>query len=290
MRRQSGSQITGREGERWFQSRIPAEWSVQKPADDFGTDCIVAIGDSKNLTPYEFGVQVKSSANFKMVRNHIVLPRISREEIEYWSGKFIPTLIVAFDTKDKVGFFEWISNLVSITEFRSNRSTFYLHIDRNRQFSDRCWEVIKGEVIRFHNEFSIAMKGSKEIIPLATNLASLLRNLCVSRMADVSVRDEQVAYVTAQAWTHPEVIRQLDRFIPGVDPESLAAQKLKIFRDAYMDTCKEIFHEFERQLNEKNVHWIMMKKGPLAEAKLVELTARLSSCVSGLLAHIHQFD
>lgn len=290
MRRQSKSQIVGREGERWFESNLPPEWSIQRPIDDFGLDGIVAVGDSTHLTPYEFGVQIKSSSHFNLVRNHVVVPNISRDAIEYWARKFFPTLLVAYDTKSKIGYFEWISNLVDLNEIQSAKKSFYLHIPRERVVCGKCWAVVQDELKSFHREFSTALRGAREIIPLATRLAGLLRNLCMSKMADVTIRDQQFLYVTAQAWTHEEVIRQLDRFIPNVDPASMAAHNLQKFRDFYMNGCKLIFHDFEKQYREADVHWIMMKKLPEAESTLNELTAMLADCVSGLLGHIDRTD
>jgi hypothetical protein len=288
MRRQSRSQIIGREGERWFESVLPPEWSIQRPLDDFGLDGIVAVGDSKHLTPYEFGVQVKSSSHFNVVRKHIVVPRIPREAIEYWARKFFPTLLVAYDTKQKLGHFEWISNLVSLGDFQSGKKSFYLHIPADRVICDECWPVIKGELERYHQEFSAALRGAREIIPMAASFAGLLRNLCTSKLANLAIRDQQILYTCAQAWTHEEVVRQLDRFIPEVDPASVAAHNLQRFRESYVAGCNLIFRDFEKSYANPDVKWIMMKNLPEAEPTLDELTAMLAECVSGLLGHISE--
>lgn len=290
MRRQSKSQIVGREGERWFESVLPPEWSIQRPIDDFGLDGIIAVGDSTHLTPYEFGVQIKSSLHFNFVRSHVVVPKISRDEIEYWTRKFFPTLLVAYDTNQKIGYFDWISNLVGLREMQSGKRLFYLHIRSERVVRGECWAVIKDELKRFHREFSIAVRGAREIIPLAASLAGLLRNLCKSKMADVTKIDQQHLYATVQAWTHEEVIRQLDRFIPDVDPASMAASNLQRFRDSYMDGCKLIFHDFEKQYLNPDVKWILMKKLPESESTLNELTAMLADCVRGLLGYVDRLD
>ena len=106
--------------------------------------------------------------------------------------------------------FQIFSNL---DEMQSGKNSFYLHIRSERVVCGECWTVVKDELKHFHREFSIALRGAREIIPLAASLAGLLRNLCMSKMADVTIRDQQILYITAQAWTHEDVIRQLDRFI-----------------------------------------------------------------------------
>lgn len=290
MRRQSKSQIIGREGERWFQAVLPPEWSMQRPIDDFGLDGIVAVGDNTHLTPYEFGVQIKASSRFNVVRSCIVVPRVPREAIDYWARKFFPTLIVAYDTTRKVGYFDWVSNLVDLAQLQSKNRYFYLYIRTERVVGGECWAVITDELKNFHREFSRALRGAREIIPVAATLAGLLRNLCTSKMADLEVRDELMLYTMAQAWTHEEVIRQLDRLIPNVEPGSVAASNLSNFRSAYLAGCKAIFRDFEKQLSVEGVKWIMMKKLPDAEPILNELTAMLADCVSGLLSYVDRAE
>ncbi len=285
MRKQSQAQITGREGERWFASVLPPEWSIQRPLEDFGLDGIVAVGDSAHVTAYEFGVQIKSSTQFNRVRDHVVVPRISRDTVIYWSKKFFPTLLVAYDARRKIGYFDWVSNLVERGDLLSSKEHFYLHIPQARIISSECWATIKAELIKFHDEFSTALRATNEILPIATEFATMLRNLCLSNTSNRLEREGEVIYSTTQAWTHVEVIRRLDQLMPNIATGSIAERNLRIFRDLYFAECDKIFMNFS-QLCEKDsgVGWIMMKKN--SEAVLKELTAMLAECVSGLLRHI----
>lgn len=285
MRKQSRAQIVGREGERWFASVLPAEWSIQRPPEDFGLDGIVAIGDSAHVTPYEFGVQIKSSSQFKTVRGHVVVPQISRDAVVYWSKKFFPTLLIAYDAKMKAGYFEWVSNLVNRDDLLSGKEYFYLHIPQSRIVSPDCWATIKAELIRYHDEFAMALSAANEILPVATEFATMLRNLCLSTTANRSQRDGQVLYTTTQAWTHIEVIRRLDQLMPTIAPGSVAERNLRNFRDFYFGECDKIFMNFSQLCKgDDEAGWIMMKKD--SEVALNELTAMLADCVSGLLRHI----
>ena len=199
MRKQSKSQIIGREGERWFDSVLPPEWSIQKPLDDFGIDGIVAVGTETHLSPVEFGVQIKSSTHFNTVGGKIVVPKISKDELLYWSRKFYPTLFLAYDTKRKIGYFDWISNITSSDDLRKNQDFFYLHINAKRVVTDECWPRLKAELEAFHAQFSEAFHAKFELLPVTTALASLLRNLCASALADKATQDGLVLYATAQA-------------------------------------------------------------------------------------------
>ncbi len=285
MRKQSSAQITGREGERWFASVLPPEWSIQRPPDDFGLDGIVAVGTPTHVTSYEFGVQVKSSTGFKLVRDHVVVPRIPYDTILYWSAKFFPTLLVAYDTKKQVGYFEWISNLVGPKELEARKSELYLHIPRTRMISSDCWTVIEAELKEFHWEFSKALQASREILPVASQFATLLRNLCFSNMADQSDSGNKMIYMTVQSWTHIEVVRCLDALLPKITRGSVAAKNLTFFRDAYFRVCDKLFLNFADLCREEpNSDWIMVKKE--SQPLLNELTAMLSECVDGLLRHV----
>jgi hypothetical protein len=95
-------------------------------------------------------------------------------------------------------------------------------------------------------------------------------------MADMTISDQRLLYMTAQAWTHEKVIRQLDRFITNVNSESMTARNLQKFRDSYMHGCKLTFRDFEEQYRNTYVKWIMMKKLTDPESTLNELTAKLA--------------
>ena len=156
MRKQSKAQVIGREGERWFHSVLPPEWSIQKPLDDFGIDGIVAVGTQAHLSPIEFGVQIKSSSRFKIIDRKLIVPRISRDELLYWSRKFYPTLIIAYDTRAKRGYFDWISNVSSLGDLQKRQDYHYIHISVDRIVTDDCWPLIKSELEAFHAQFSEA--------------------------------------------------------------------------------------------------------------------------------------
>ena len=275
MRKQSKAQIIGREGERWFHSVLPPEWSIQKPLDDFGIDGIVAVGTETHLSPVEFGVQIKSSSQFKTVGKKIVVPNIGKDELLYWSRKFYPTLLIAYDTKRKVGYFDWICNISSPEDLRKNQDFFYLHIDSARVVSHDCWPRLKAELEAFHMQFANAFHAKFELLPVIITLASLLRNLCASTMADKETRDGLMLYVTAQAWTHIEVITQLDLLIPKTAPDSLLKRILAELRKAYFGKCDQIFLDFSKLVQSSDATWIMMKKPEHSGVVLNELTAML---------------
>lgn len=284
MRKQSKAQIIGREGERWFSSILPPEWSLQRPIDDFGSDGIVAVGSEKHLTSFEFGVQVKSTSQLKAVKGKVVAPRVKKDELTYWARKFYPTLLVVYDAKEKVGYYDWISNLWSAEASDSKAKNFYLQVDQQRKFSPASWAVLKSEIEDFHHQFSEAFHAKFEVLPVVATLSMLLRNLCVSTTEDVTNRNGSVRFTSGQAWNHIEVVRQLDMLIPNVKSGSMLERLLGEFRSAYFRRCDTIFFKFSELVEPNHSGWIAMKKPEECSDVLNELTAMLSECVAGLLA------
>jgi hypothetical protein len=77
MIKQTTSQITGRSGERWFQSILPKEWIFQKPKEVIGLDGKVIIGTDKGVGGFEFAVLIKSSQSWKTSKDKIFVDGIN---------------------------------------------------------------------------------------------------------------------------------------------------------------------------------------------------------------------
>jgi hypothetical protein len=288
MRKQSVSQITGREGERWFSSQLPAQWSFQKPTDDFGLDGIVAVGTETHITPYDFGVQIKSSLGFRKYDGYLIVPSIKKETIEYWAAKFFPTLLVAYDKNEGKGYFEWVSNLVNQDDMVGGRDYFSLRLKIARSIDSDCWETIKRELIAFHSEFSRSLRGARQIIPLTTDLSALLRNLSAANLANHKNPEQFALFLLTHAHAHIEVIRHLDKYIPGLETASVAAKNVKNFRNFYFCTCSTIFDCFDELVNNRNDNLVYIKKSAKSIQVLKQLTTELSNFITDLLRHIRE--
>jgi hypothetical protein len=284
--KQTQAQIIGREGERWFESVLPPAWTLQRPLDDFGTDAIVAVGNENHMTPMEFGVQIKSSKNFKKTKGNLIVPKIRRDTIIYWSRKFYPTLIVAYDAKSRNGYYEWISNLISRDELDTPKSNFYLHIPITRKLTEAAFDKIEIELDEFHRNFTSAFKSRAEIVPVAASLASFLKHLCMAEMADKSDEEQAMWALLAQTQAHEGVVRDLDRLIPWIDPDSIAHYRLTRFRGAYLEECETLMHDFAKKYQDTETKWYGVKKLPEGGVINSRLIAMLSDCVSGLINHV----
>lgn len=285
MRNQNKSQIVGREGERWFSSILPSEWTIQRPIDDFGIDGIVAIGTESNVLPLEFGVQIKSSVNFKSVNGKVVVPRISSGMLQYWLRKLLPTLLVAYDAKRKVGYYDWVYNLVTNEQVLNNDEKHFLHIDGERKFDDRSWDHIRTEVAGLNEMFFQAVQSKIELLPFCKHLSLALSNLCSAELIDDTERDGQVRRVTQVAWTYVLAAREMKNLVPDSRPETYATRVISSFVDAYFRKCRKIIHEFDNCVADEKGGWIAMKKLDESKSTRIELNALLSECLFTLLRY-----
>ena len=285
MRNQNKSQIVGREGERWFSSILPPEWTIQRPIDDFGIDGIVSIGTESNVLPLEFGVQIKSSVNFKSINSKIVVPRISSEMLQYWLSKLLPTLLVAYDAKRKVGYYDWVYNLVTNEQALSNEGKHFLYIDSKRQFTDRSWQHISTEVEELHKVFFQAVQTKVEILPFCNHLSLALSNLCNAELIDNSDRDGQIRHATQVAWTYVLAGREIQNLVPDTQPESYATKTITSFADVYFRKCREIIHEFDHCVADEKGGWVAIKKLDECKSTRIELNALISDCLFALLRY-----
>ena len=283
MRNQNKSQIVGREGERWFSSLLPSEWTIQRPIDDFGTDGIVAIGTESNVLPLEFGVQIKSSVNFKSVGGKIVVPRISSAMLQYWLSKLLPTLLVAYDAKRRTGYYDWVHNLVTNEQILNKEGKHFLHIDSKRQFSDLSWRQISTETTELHEMFFQAVQSKVELLPFCKHLSLALSNLCNAELIDESNRDGQVRRISQVAWTYVLAAREMHNLVPDSKPESYATRTITSFVDVYFRKCREIINEFDHCVADEKGGWIAMKKLDECKATRTEINALLADCLFTLL-------
>ena len=285
MRNQNKSQIVGREGERWFSSILPPEWTIQRPIDDFGIDGIVSIGTESSVLPLEFGVQIKSSVNFKSINDKVVVPCISSEMLQYWLSKLLPTLLVAYDAKKKVGYYDWVHNLLKNEQALDNKGKHFLHIDSKRQFIDQSWKNISTEVEEFHKVFFQAVQSKIEILPFCKHLSLALSNLCNAELIDDSDRDNQIRQITQVAWTYVLAGREMQNLVPDTQPESNVTKTITSFVDVYFRKCREIIPEFDHCVADEQGSWIAMKKLDECKSTRIELNAILSDCLFTLLRY-----
>lgn len=287
MRKQNKSQIIGREGERWFSSILPPQWSIQRPFDDYGTDGIVTVGTKTEILPLEFGVQIKSSRNFNTVNSCVVVPRITFDMLKYWLRKFIPTLLVAYDSRRSEGYCQWVHNLVTYEDMRTQQKEYCLHIELDRIITQSSWDGVHKELEEYESIFRSAIQAKTEILPAAKQLSTALSTLCNNELIDLSTRDGVVRRTSTLAWTYISAAKEVDNLLENLAPNSNARKTLAIFRDSYFSKCREIILDFDKQVDSwgKDAGWIAMKKPEECKNVRLQLNAMVSDCLFGLLRY-----
>jgi len=266
---------------------LPPQWSIQKPFDDFGIDGIVSVGTDSALLPLEFGVQIKSSRNFNKVNGSIVVPRISFDMLQYWLRKFLPTLLVAYDAKKEIGYYQWIQNLITYERLSKKQAEYYLHVESKRKLTTQSWEQIQTELEEFESLIRGAIHAKAKILPACIRLSSALSILCRSDLEDSSTREGFIRRVSLIGWTYIEVANEIDTLLPKMTPDTYAANILAAFRDEYFSKCREIIMDFDQLAASwrKEVGWIAMKKPEECAPVRHQLNAMVSECLYGLLKH-----
>lgn len=287
MRKQNKSQITGRAGERWFSSVLPPQWSIQRPFDDFGTDGIVTVGTNTEILPLEFAVQIKGSQDFKRVKDCIVVPRITFDMLRYWLRKFIPTLLIAYDSRRSEGYCQWIHELVTYEDLQEERKEYYLHIALDRKITQSSWGEIRKELEDFEDVFRSGIQAKIETLPVCKQLSTALSILCNNELIDISTRDGEVRRASTLAWTYISAAKEVDNLLDNLAPDSNTRKTLAIFRDSYFSKCREIILDFDKQVDSwgEDVGWIAMKKPEECKAARLQLNAMISDCLFGLLRY-----
>lgn len=235
----------------------------------------------------EFGVQIKSSQKFNRVKSCVVVPRITFDMLQYWLRKFIPTLLVAYDSRRSEGYCQWIHNLITYEDIQEDRNEYYLHVELDRKITQSSWDGLRKELEEFESIFRSAIQAKIEILPVCRQLSTALSILCNNELVDLSTRDGVVRRVSTLAWTYISAAKEVDNLLENLVPDSNARKTLAIFRDSYFSKCREIILDFDKQVDSwgKDVGWIAMKKPEECKKARLQLNAMISDYLFGLLRY-----
>ena len=120
--------IISQKSERIFTSLFPPEsWSILKVhgENDFGVDFKIEIVTDKEITGYEFYVQLKGFRELEP-KSEIAV-QISTSTLGYWKNKIIPVLVVAIDCNEGKAYCQWFDKL---TEIKHQQKTQTINIPK----------------------------------------------------------------------------------------------------------------------------------------------------------------
>ena len=283
MPKQTSAQILGRQGERWFQSILPPEWVFTRPAEDFGIDATVTIGDRSAMTPVEFGVQVKASGRWEARDEYLVVPGIAIETLRYWACRLLPTLLVLHDAVALNGYFAWTAELVSRSALEGcSGATMSLYVPRANSLSVDCWPRLKREAAEHHHRLASAfatLSDAKPVLRTIRALAQALQLLVLPRSAAGEPKEEAMLRAVADVLAHREVITSLRALASSLGPgHGLQQANLRDAAETYRLICTRFLHPFDDVLQGtgKNVAiWVNDEGMTRARPQLISIATGL---------------
>ena len=126
---------------RFFQSRLPENWTITKPANDYGVDFVVSIFDGHNASPYEIHIQLKSSQHVSGGSIEKVPIRIST--YNHLSHLLHVVMLIKYIADENEAY--WIL-LVDLPEPNQSNKTFTVSIPRENALSSIDWGNIESYI------------------------------------------------------------------------------------------------------------------------------------------------
>lgn len=267
MIKQSAAQNIGRAGERWFQSILPKEWIFQKPEEDIGLDGKIIIGSEHTTGGFEFGVQIKSSNEWRIKDGDISVDGIKMDTLLYWGSRTFPTLLVLYDVSKNIGYYGWVFDLVSQPiEFavpfvkNFNKKTLTLKVSEKFILDKDGFQRIKIDVDNFYlnliNSIT-ALRKSMNILPIINRLTEALRGLYISFVQQPNDKDQIMLIGLMMVTSHKQVIRTMNELQMKYHVEIGSTNFIQYFITVYKSEVSKIIHDFDSILDKDEPHIVM---------------------------------
>lgn len=184
--------------EKGFSLLVPDELIINDFRKDYGTDYDVEIVENNNAIGIHFSVQLKGIERVNKNSSHLKLKGIRRSNINRWLNRLEPTLLVAYDVEEKVGYWVWVDS--SFVDLSRKSQSFIVKIPIANQLTDEIWDSIISHVKKVHAlkyaKLPVAEPEDNEISELAWShlqqgdfdLAAHYYKKCLSR-ANKSAKD-----------------------------------------------------------------------------------------------------
>lgn len=124
--------------ERFFRDCLPRNWTVEKPANDYGVDLRVDLFEGNQATGLELLVQLKSSEASIEGESEIVRLRVATYNL--LSNKLQVAMIVKFIDSDKEAYWILFKDIPSPSQ---DQKTFTVHIPKANRLSAISWPDIQ---------------------------------------------------------------------------------------------------------------------------------------------------
>lgn len=268
MLKQTNAQKIGRMGERWFPQQLPTDWIFQPPNEDIGVDGVVVVCDNSRSNGLEFRVQIKSSENWE-IKNESILIRVNRSNLEYWLSGFSPTLIVLYDSSNNVGWYSWVNQLIAedISVLKNKSKSILLKIPLNQKIETCIWDRISRQVLSLYLSISKKIGFAGMAVPIMKTTQHLTQslylidlcshnwpedyiNLIYKKRVDLlnAHKDGQLIrdLVDAETTAHKEIAMALIELDKQLASVSLPLTGAKEAGKKYSEICSRFITDFDK--------------------------------------------
>lgn len=253
--KQSGAQILGRKGQRWFENSLPKQWIFQRPTEDFGIDGVVVIGDVGELNGTEFRVQIKSSLQWERQGEVLLVSNLKRRTIRDWIAGFSPTMLALYEEKSDSGFLYWVMDLFPKAAdvkalFAETSETLTLKIPSDCPVQEGCWDFVREKLRRNYEEIISGLQAARlnaTLLPLLRALSECVRNLYFVQLnwrETLSDEQKQKMLLLLESSTHKEVVIAMSRFQDVLPPDILLSRQVLSAIRFYMSKVAEFYVGF----------------------------------------------
>lgn len=172
----------GDQGEAWFFAALPRGWIWQPPRRDVGKDGLIVIRDESELHNLEFSIQIKSSERPKIQGGDVLLAGVPRASIRYWFASPSPTLVVAVDISNRMGWYAWHLDLFDSPAelFGSAAKTVTLRIPQTNRLDSAGWTSIRAALLQHFTALQRALSTdamTPRVLATVHDVARIVGNL-----------------------------------------------------------------------------------------------------------------
>ena len=253
--RSSGASLNadiGDEGELWFAAQLPRGWVWQPPRRDLGKDGLIVVRDNSDLHNLEFAVQVKSSVQPTVHDGHIIKAGVSRSSVLYWFASPLPTLVVAVDVTQRLGWFAWHLDLFRSPAdvFDAEAETLTIRIPERNQLNDAGWSLIRCHLKEHFSSLQAALTDARLTSRLmaglnliSTAVGNLVR-LSSCPPPDGQPDNREGISILIEQIEHRNILTTVRTLLRRIRPESGAHKQIRFWIESYEATVLRAFPRF----------------------------------------------
>lgn len=148
---------------RFFQTKLPTNWTTTKPLNDYGIDFIVNIFDGLNASHYELNIQLKSSQK-STGREYEKIALKTTTYNHLWHQLHV-VMLIKYVAEENEAY--WIL-LIDVKPPKKNSKSFTVYLPKNNKLSTIKWPEIEDYI--------------REIVDYKLDAGDVIRNRRINKL------------------------------------------------------------------------------------------------------------